>query len=125
MVGKVALARTAPLNHSWAIAFLLTPRGFRTRLLSHGSRTFTLAFDFLDHQLVIETSGGMRRALPLAPRSVAAFYHEFVAALDDMGLAVRIWPMPVELASPIRFEKDTQHQSYDRECVERWWHILR
>ena len=123
-VGKVALARAAPLNHGWAIAFLFTPRGLRTRLLSHDSRSFAITFDFLDHQLVIETSDAVRRALPLAPRSVADFYHELMSALDTMGLPVRIWSMPVELASPIRFEEDTEHQSYDREYVERWWRII-
>ena len=53
MVGKVALARAVPLNHSWAIAFLFTPRGLRTRVLSHDDRTFRITFDFLEHQLVI------------------------------------------------------------------------
>ena len=124
IVGKVALARAAPLNHSWAVAFLLTPRGLRTRLLSHDSRSFTITFDFLDHQLVIETSDDVRRALPLAPRSVADFYHELMSALGAIGLPMRIWSMPVELASPIRFEEDTEHRSYDREYVERWWRIL-
>jgi hypothetical protein len=124
MVGKVALACATPVNHSWAIAFLFTPRGLRTRLLTHGTRAFSMAFDFLDHQLVIETSDGARRALPLAPRSVADFYHEFMATLADMGLAVRIWPMPVEIPSPIRFEEDRDHKSYDREYVERWWRIV-
>ena len=124
VVGKVALARTAPLNHSWAVAFLFTPRGLRTRLLSHESRSFTITFDFLDHQLVVETSDGERRELPLAPRSVADFYHELMSALDAMGLRVRIWSMPVELASPVRFEEDWEHQSYDRDSVERWWRIL-
>jgi hypothetical protein len=124
MVGKVALARATPLNHCWAIAFLFTPRGLRTRPLSHGSRTFALAFDFVDHQLFIETSDGVRRALPLTPRSVAAFYRELMSTLDAMDLTVPIWPVPVELASPIPFEEDTEHQSYEREYVERWWHIL-
>ena len=124
MVGKVALARAAPLNHCWAVAFLFTARGLRTRLLSHDSRSFTITFDFLDHQLVIETSDGMRGALPLAPRCVADFYHELMTALDAMGLPVPIWSMPVELASPVRFDQDREHQSYDREYVERWWRIL-
>jgi hypothetical protein len=123
VVGKVALARTAPLNHSWAIAFHVTPEGLRTQLLSHGSRTYALAFDFLDHHLVIETSDGVRRTLPLEPRTVADFYHELMAALDDMGLPVRIWSMPVEIAAPVRFEEDREHRSYDREYVERWWRI--
>jgi hypothetical protein len=124
MVGKVALAQAPPLNHSWATALLVTPRGLRTRPLWHGSRSFMLTFDFLDHQLVIETSDGGRRALPLTPRSVAEFYHDFTGALDGMGLPVRIWSMPVELASPVRFEEDHDHRSYDREFVDRWWRIL-
>jgi hypothetical protein len=124
VVGKVALARAHPLNHSWAIAFHLTPRGLRTGLLSHEHRSFTLAFDFLDHQLVAETSDGMRRSLPLAPQSVADFYREVMTMLDGMGLPVRIWSMPVEIPSPIRFERDTEHHSYDPEYVGRWWHVL-
>ena len=124
IVGKIAVARAAPLNHSWAIAFLFTPRGLRTRLLSHGSRTFSITFDFLDHQLVLETTDDVRRALPLAPRSVADFYRELMTVLDEVGLPVRIWSMPVELASPIRFEQDTVHRSYDAEYVKRWWRIV-
>ncbi len=124
MVGKVALGCAVPLNHGWSIAFLFTPRGLRTRLLSYNSRTFSLAFDFVDHQLVIDTSDGARRMLALAPRSVADFYQELMTTLGELGLPVRIWSMPVELASPIRFELDTVHQSYDREYVERWWRIV-
>jgi hypothetical protein len=124
IVGKVALARAAPLNHSWGIAFHLTPRGLRTGLLTHEGRAFTMSFDFLEHQLVIETSAGERRTLPLAPRSVAAFYREVKTTLDEMALPVRIWPMPVEIPSPIRFEQDTVHHSYDPKYVERWWNVL-
>ena len=124
VVGKVALARAAPLNHCWAIAFHLMPRGLRTGLLSHEDRSFTITFDFVDHELVIETSDDVRRSLPLTPRSVADFYREVMAALDAMGLPVRIWSMPVEIPDPIRFERDTGHHSYDREYVERWWRIL-
>ena len=123
VIGKIALAHTAPMNHSWSIAFDFTPRGLRTKLLTHRDRTFTLAFDFVDHQLLIETIGEVRR-LPLAPRSVAEFYREVLAELDAMRMPVRIWSMPVEVPSPVRFELDTAHRSYDREYVERWWRIL-
>jgi hypothetical protein len=124
MAGKVALAHAAPLNHGWNTALLLSARGLQTRLLSHERRTFTIAFDFLDHQLAIEASDGERRTLPLAPRSVADFYRELTATLDAMGLPARIWPMPVEIPSPIRFEEDDVHRSYDAEYVERWWRIV-
>ena len=38
VVGKVALAQAAPLNHSWAVALQVTPRGLSTRTLPHGRR---------------------------------------------------------------------------------------
>lgn len=124
VVGKVVLARAAPLNHSWGIALQVTARGLTTRALPHGSRSFTMAFDFIDHQLVIETSDGDRRHLPLAPRPVADFHREVMALLATMGLQVSIWPMPVEIADPIRFDEDTIHHSYDPEWANRFWRIL-
>src|SRR5204862_6552009 len=53
IVGKVALAQAPPLNHSWSIAMQVTPRGLSTRTLSHRDRSFSIQFDFIDHQLVI------------------------------------------------------------------------
>ena len=124
IVGKIALAQAPPLNHSWAIALQLTSRGFITRPLPHGHRTFTLEFDFLDHQLHIVAADGAQRSLALVPRTVAAFYREVMAALEELKLPVRIWPMPVEIPNPIRFTDDTVHTSYDREYVSTLWRIL-
>jgi hypothetical protein len=124
VVGKVALAQAPPVNHSWAIAMQVTPRGLSTRTLTHGRRTFSIEFDFIDHQLVIRASDGATRTLALAPRSVADFYREVMATLRDMALPVTIWPMPVEIPSPIRFDEDTAHASYDPEYANRFWRIL-
>jgi hypothetical protein len=41
-----------------------------------------------------------------------------------MGIDVRVWPMPVEVPNPIRFDKDTTHASYDPEAVNRFFRIL-
>src|SRR4051812_16426156 len=41
IVGKIALAQAPPLNHSWGVALLITPRGLTTRTLRYGERTFT------------------------------------------------------------------------------------
>ncbi len=124
VVGKVALAQAPALNHSWAVALQVTPRGLSTRTLPYGARSFTMEFNFLTHHLVIETSDGATRALPLAPRSVADFYRDVMATLEDMGLPVRIWSMPSEVPSPIRFEDDTAHDSYDPIYPERLWRIV-
>lgn len=126
IVGKVALARTPPLNHSWGIAFQVTPRGLSTRLLPHGTRSSTIEFDFVDHRLVVKASDGEERSLRLEPRTVVDFYGAVMALLSDMRLDVKIWPVPVELPSPgIRFDEDTIHRSYDAVQVGRLWRILR
>ena len=124
VVGKVALAVAPPLNHSWSIAMQVTPRGLSTRTLPYGRRTFAIQFDFIDHQLVIRVSDGDTRTLPLRPQTVADFYREVMATLAGMGMAVTIWPMPVEIPSPIRFDQDTVHRSYDPAHAHRCWRIL-
>lgn len=124
VVGKVALALAPPMNHSWGIAMRVTARGLVTRRLSHGGRFFTIAFDFVAHELVVTTSDGAERRLRLEPKTVADFYREVMALLREMDLAVTIWPMPVEIPDPVRFDEDTAHRSYDAAYVNRWWRIL-
>ena len=124
IVGKIALAQAPPLNHSWSVTLLVTPRGLTTCTLPHGSRTFTVEFDFIDHQLVIRTADGEVRLVRLAPRSVADFYADVMATLTAMAVPVKIWPMPVEIPAPIRFDKDEAHHSYDPVLANRCWRIL-
>jgi hypothetical protein len=124
VVGKVALALAAPLNHCWAVALRVTPRGLTTRPLPHGERTFTIQFDFIDHQLLVRASDGETRTLELAPRSVSEFYRELMATLDAMHLPVKIHPVSTELPKPVRLDRDTQHHAYDREYVDRLRRIL-
>jgi hypothetical protein len=124
VVGKVALAQAPPLNHSWSIALQVTPRGLSTRTLFHHDRAFTVQFDFIDHELVIRASDGATSSLALRAQTVADFYREVMSTLDAMGLAVKIRPMPVEIASPIRFDLDTVHRWYDPEYANRCWRIV-
>ncbi len=124
VVGKVALARAAPINHSWATALRITGRGLQTPSLPHDRHSFTIEFDFIDHRLVIERSDGERRTLPLASRSVADFYRDVMATLSAMSLPVTIWTTPVEIPAPIPFEQDTIHQTYDADYAHRLWRIL-
>ena len=124
VVGKVALAKAAPLNHCWGVALHLTSRGLTTGPLAHGERSFTIEFDFIGHQLVIAVSDGNQREIPLTPQSVADFYRLVMATLDQMGLPVTIWSMPMEIPEPIRFELDTIHHSYNPEYANRFWRIL-
>ena len=124
VVGKVALALAPPVNHSWGIALQVTSRGLSTPILPHRHRSFSIEFDFVDHRLLIRTSDGDARALDLRPRSVADFFHAVMALLDAMSLGVSVWPMPVEVPAPIRFDQDVVHRSYDRVWAHRFWQIL-
>jgi len=124
IVGKIALAQAPPLNHSWSVAFVVTPRGLMTRTLPHGERTFTMEFDFIDHQLMIRTSDGVVKNVQLAPRSVASFYADVMATMAGIGLPVKIWPLTSEIPVPIRLDTDEAHHSYDPVLANRCWIIL-
>ncbi|MDQ2948367.1 MAG: DUF5996 family protein [Acidobacteriota bacterium] len=124
VVGKIALALAPPLNHCWAVALRVTPRGLTTQPLPYGSRSFSIQFDFIEHRLVIHASNDMTRTLALEPRTVSDFYHELMKMLAEMGLPVEIWPVAVEIPAPIRLDEDTQDHIYDPEYANRFWRIL-
>ncbi len=124
VVGKICLAATTLTNHWWNIAFRVTSRGLSTPLLQAGDRAFGITFDLVEHRLVIQCADGASETLPLAPRTVADFYAAVMAALARLGIAVRIWTMPVEVPEPIRFELDTEHRSYDPAAANAFFRAL-
>src|SRR3954462_7112326 len=124
IAGKICLALTPPINHFWNIAFQVTACGLVTPSLPYHGRTFTLTFDFLEHELVLLVSDGTREALPLRPQAVADFYAAVMNMLHRAGIDIRIWTMPVELQAPIRFTEDRTHDSYDRAAVHRFFEVL-
>ena len=124
VVGKIRLALSPLINHWWEVALYVNARGLTTSAIPYGEGIFEIQFDFIDHQLKIETSWNSRKILPLRAQSVADFYAEFMWALKALGIDVKIWSMPVEVPNPVRFELDTQHASYDPEYAHRLWRIL-
>ena len=124
IVGKVRLALAPYVNHWWQVPFYVSARGLTTTAIPYKDDNFECEFDFIDHVLVIRKSDGASRTLKLAPKSVAAFLAEFMAALRSLGIEVRIWTMPVEIPKPVAFEKDTANASYDAASVTRFWRAL-
>jgi hypothetical protein len=123
IVGKIRLALAPPVNHWWHVPLYLTSRGLTTSPMPYRGQTFQIDFDFIDHALRIDTSDGRRETLPLRPCSVADFYAEIMGRLRALGLEVRIWTMPVEIANPIRFEQDHIHAAYDPVAANRFWRV--
>jgi hypothetical protein len=124
IVGKIRLAKSPWLNHSWHVALYVTPRGLTTSPIPDGARTFQIDFDFIDHLLRIETSDGARKQIPLTAQSVAKFHAAVMAALTELRIDVTIDETPNELPAPIRFSQDEQHASYDPDAARRFSQVL-
>jgi len=124
IVGKVRLVLSPRVNHWWEVPFYIDARGLTTSAIPYNGGNFDIQFDFIDHKLVIQTSWGSSKTLGLKAQSVADFYAEFMSALQSLGIGVKIWTTPCEVPNPVRFERDTQHASYDPEYARRFWEIL-
>ncbi|PYX47219.1 MAG: hypothetical protein DMG83_05235 [Acidobacteria bacterium] len=124
IVGKVRLALSPRINHWWEVPLYVNAVGLTTSAIPYKQLVFEIQFNFLEHNLTIAVCDGQQRVLQLRPQSVAAFYAEFMSALHSLGIDVHIWPMPVEVPNPIRFDRDTEHASYDPEYAQRFWRIL-
>jgi hypothetical protein len=124
IVGKIRLAQTPWVNHSWHVTLYVSPRGLTTSSITYGQRSFELEFDFLKHVLRASSDAGSFWEIPLRPRAVAEFYTDVMQALSELGIAVRIYEMPNEITKPIRFTDDYVHASYDSEYAQKFWRIL-
>ncbi|HET7620276.1 MAG TPA: DUF5996 family protein [Gemmatimonadaceae bacterium] len=124
IVGKTRLALAPIENHWWEVVLYVTSRGLTTSPMPLDRRAVQVDFDFVDHQLLARTSDGASASFALVPRTVADFYDEYMKLLDGLGVAVKIWPVPVELPEVIPFAKDREHRSYDPDAVNRFWRVL-
>jgi hypothetical protein len=125
IVGKIRLRQQPLVNHWWNVALYVTSNGLTTSLMPYSEgRDFEITFDFQEHALHIRDCDGGARSIALKPMSVAEFYRLVMAALDALDLPVRINMKPNEVTDPIPFDQDTQHASYDKAYVERFWHVL-
>ena len=124
IVGKIRLVQADWVNHSWHLPLYVTTRGLTTSPIFYGTRTFEIDFDFIDHQLLIETSDGIVRAIALRPQTVAEFYRILMATLEELSITITINRKPNEVTDPILFDQDHTHNSYDAEYANRCWRVL-
>jgi hypothetical protein len=125
IVGKVRLALTPWVNHSWHATHYVTARGLTTSPIPYpDGRALQIDSDFLYQALLVRASDGGERRLALRPRPVAEFHAELLAALAELAIPVRIHGSPNETPDPIPFETDRRHSAYDPESVQRFWRAL-
>jgi len=124
IVGKVRLVQCPSVNHCWNVTLSVTARGLTTAMIPYGNRTFQIDFDFIDHQLMLQTSDGSVGGFPLEPQSVAAFYRRLKEEMGRLDLHVDIYKRPNEVPDPIPFDRDESHAAYDRKYANRFWRVL-
>jgi hypothetical protein len=124
IVGKIRLALSPWLNHSWHVTLYVTARGLTTSPIPYGTRTFQIDFDFIAHRLTVQSNDGRTARLALQAESVAAFYTRLMAEMDALQLHVSMRAKPCEVVDPLPFDQDETHCYYDPEYAARFWHIL-
>jgi hypothetical protein len=124
IVGKIRLARSAWLNHSWHATLYVTARGLTTSPIPYDIRTFQIDFDFINHDVTVLASDGRSGRVVLEPQSVASFYRRLMGEMARLDLNVRIYAKPNEVVDAIRFDQDEIHRAYDSEYANRFWRVL-
>ena len=66
IVGKIRLALAPPVNHYWHSTLYVSTHGLTTSPMPYGNDLFEIGFDFVDHELTIDTSWAPVRRMPLA-----------------------------------------------------------
>jgi hypothetical protein len=123
IVGKVRLAQTPWLNHSWQTPLYVSPRGLTTGPIPHGGRAFDIEFDFFDQVLRVRNETETK-ALPLRAMPVSDFYAQLMENLGAMGLPVSIMAVPNELPDATPFANDTVQRPYDAQMAQRFGRVL-
>jgi hypothetical protein len=124
IVGKIRLGHAPWINHWWHSTLYVTSRGLTTSPMFAGTRSFEIAFDFIDHVVDIVSSDAERAAVALEPQSVAVFHDRLMQALGELGIEARIHEKPNELPDAIPFPEDREHRAYDPDAVGRFWRVL-
>src|SRR5579871_3008549 len=83
IVGKVRLALSPHVNHSWGVTLYVNSRGLTTSPIPYARGIFEVQFDFIEHKLDVSTSLGEIKAMRLQPRTVADFEAEFLSILKS------------------------------------------
>ena len=121
IVGKTRLALSPRVNQWWNVPLYITPRGLTTGSMPYSAGLCEIAFDLVQSRLRLFTSDGGERELALRAASVAEFYGRYRALLDEAGVAVKLWPVPVEIEDATPFDRDDRPRSYDPDAARRFW----
>ena len=126
ILGKIRLKLHPKTNHWWHVTLYVTCHGLSTRTIPFDDKLFELHLDLVNHQLTITCSDGPSHSFSIQGISVADFYKQLFAILNELGIHAEIKAEPYDVPfSTIPFAEDISHASYDAEYVTRYWTILK
>jgi hypothetical protein len=125
IAGKLRV-KLSPFKPQWlGTPLYVDARGLTTGPVPWGTTAFEMRFDLIEHAVVIESSTGVVRRIPLVPpRCVADVWTEVMSALRGLGVEVELWKKPQEVADETPLDEDRVHCSYDPGAVNRFFRVL-
>ncbi|MEG3149465.1 DUF5996 family protein [Sphingomonas sp. ZT3P38] len=124
IIGKVRLALTPWLNHSWHVPLYITARGLSSSAIPCGDRLLQIDVDLIADKVEFSSSDGGVATIPLAAGSIAGFHAAVVAALSELGVAIAFDGTPSEMSGAIPFAEDHEERPYDADAARRFWRAL-
>jgi hypothetical protein len=126
IVGKIRLHHVPHKSQWWNVTLHPTARGLSTLRMRAGETFFEIEFDFVEHRTIVRTSASHAPAtIELRDGlSVAEFHRELFTILRGFGLDISIVDKPYGMGIETPFSLDTEHASYDKTMVTRWWRVV-
>lgn len=124
IIGKVRLAQTPWLNHSWHVVLYPMAWGLTTGPVPCAEATLQLDLDLLDSKLRLSTDTGGEASIDLGPGSIADFHAALIAALAALGTPVAFNGVPSEIPGAIPFAEDSAERPWDGEAVRDFHRAL-
>ena len=95
VVGKIRLARTPWLNHSWHVPLYLSARGLTTSPIPDGRELSEIEFDFVGHRSSSQSASGQTAPAAAAAALGCRFLWRDAARLPaQLGIHVSINELP-------------------------------
>jgi hypothetical protein len=125
MLGKLRLALSPHQPNFLFTGLALTPRGFTTGTIPYGARAMQASVDVFDAMMIVESSDGRERRIPLdAPCTVARVFADLHEALAVLEFWVTISPIPQEVPDTTPLDADDRPAPFDRAAAQRWLAIV-
>ena len=125
MLGKLRLA-LAPYQPNFVFTSLgLSPRGVTTGPMPDGVRCVQASLDVFSGEMILAASDGAERRIALgAPQTVARVFAEFLGALEELGIAAQLSPVPQETPDTTPLDRDDRPAIFEPRDAQRWLAVL-